>query len=70
MRDTLFTAVLTFAVLAAGSAATFSELLTTKRSPAPRPVVTLPAVTVVAKRAGPVEVVLLPAVTVTGKRAV
>ena len=53
MRDTLFTAILTFTVLIAGTAAMGTELVRTKT--APRPV------------AAPV-IVTLPAVTVTGRR--
>ncbi len=53
MRDTILTAVLTFGVLAAGTAAIGTELLRVRTLPAALPVITLPAVTVVGPRVAP-----------------
>ena len=66
MSDNILSAVLTFSLLAGGSAAIGSEMFSV-RAPAP-PVVTLPTVTIVAHRATPLEVVTLPSVEITGRR--
>lgn len=85
MSDNILTAVLTFSLLAGGSAAIGSEMFETRqpaRAAAPvvvmpqvnvigqraSDVVTLPMVTITARRAEPAEVVTLPRVVVTGKR--
>lgn len=69
MSDNILSAVLTFSLLAGGTAAIGSEMFNT-RQPAktPTPVVTLPQVTVVAHRQAQLDVVMLPAVTITGRR--
>ena len=72
MSDTLFSAVLTFSVLAAGTVAVGSEMLA-PRHPAPTraaTVATLPAVTVIGKRVAHADQVTLPLVVVTGRRSV
>ena len=69
MSDNIFTAVLTFSLLAGGTAAIGSEMFET-RQPAKAPVIVLPQVTVTAQRAAPVPVVTLPEVTITAQRAV
>jgi hypothetical protein len=68
MSDNILSAVLTFGLLAAGTAAIGSELLGGQRAAtnATR-VATLPRVTVIGHRAAPVEVTL-PMVMVTGCR--
>ncbi len=53
MRDTILTAVLTFGVLAAGTAAIGTELFRNRAAPAALPVITLPAVTVGGPRSAP-----------------
>ena len=68
MSDNLFTAVLTFSLLAGGTAAIGSEMFDT-RQPAKAPVVVMPRVTVTAERAAPVEIVTMPLVTITAQRA-
>jgi hypothetical protein len=72
MSENLFTAVLTFSLLAGGTAAVGAELLASHR-PAARAaaVATLPAVTVVGKRIvaeARADAVTLPMVMVTGRR--
>jgi len=69
MSDNILSAVLTFSLLAAGTAAIGSEMFNTRQAaPAPREVVTLPTVTIVAHRAAPTDVVTLPAVRVVAHR--
>ena len=72
MTDNILSAVLTFSLLAAGTAAIGSEMLTPRHS-APvtemTGIVMLPAVTVIGHRAEATQVVMLPAVTVIGRRA-
>ena len=68
MSDNILTAVLTFSLLAGGTAAIGSEMFET-RQPAKAPVVVMPMVTITAQRAAPVEVVTLPEVTITAQRA-
>ena len=77
MTDHLFSAVLTFSLLAAGTVAMGSEVLASRHataSPKATAVATLPTVTVTGKRiaaAAPAarpEVVTLPTVVVTGRR--
>ena len=70
MSDNILSAVLTFGLLAAGTAAMGSEMVNSRhRAPAPEAnVVVLPAVTVIGHRVAPTDVVMLPAVTVTGHR--
>ena len=70
MSDHLFSAVLTFSLLAAGTVAVGSEMV----APAPvtkaSAVALLPTVTVVGKRTAAADVVTLPTVVVTGRRQV
>ena len=68
MSDNILSAVLTFSLLAGGTAAIGSEMFDT-RQPAKAPVVVMPMVTITAQRAAPVEVVTLPEVTITAQRA-
>ena len=76
MTDNILSAVLTFGLLASGTAAIGSEMFNTHRA-APThaaaqqamQVVMLPAITVIGHRSAPTEVVMLPAITVTGHRA-
>ena len=67
MSDNILSAVLTFSLLAGGTAAIGSEMFET-RQPAQAPVVVMPMVTITAQRAAPVEVVTLPEVTITAQR--
>jgi hypothetical protein len=67
MSDNLFTAVLTFSLLAGGTAAIGSEMFVTRHTPTP--IVVMPQVTVTAERAAPVGIVTLPLVTITAQRA-
>lgn len=68
MSDNILTAVLTFSLLAGGTAAIGSEMFHTPKV-AKAPVVVMPMVTVTSQRAATPEVVTLPAVTITAKRA-
>lgn len=69
MKDNIFSAVLTFGLLAAGTAAIGSEMFNARHdAPAARPVVTLPRVSIVAHRQASADFVMLPAVTITGHR--
>jgi hypothetical protein len=67
MSDNILSAVLTFSLLAGGTAAIGSEMFATRH--APTPVVVMPQVTVTAQRAAPVEIVTMPQVTITAHRA-
>jgi len=69
MSDNIFSAVLTFSLLAAGTIAVGSEMVAPRLDPASA-VATLPTVTVVGKRVAAADVVTLPAVVVTGRRQV
>jgi len=66
MRDNILSAILTFSLMAAGTAAIGSELFRGQHD-AVR-VATLPTVTVIGHRQAPVAEVTLPMVTVTGHR--
>jgi len=65
MADNIFSAILTFSLMAAGAAAVGSEFVASQH---PVQVATLPAVTVTGHREVPMAEVILPAVTVTGCR--
>jgi hypothetical protein len=67
MSDNIFSAVLTFGLLAAGTAAVGSELLAPRHAARATAVAKLPAVTVVGKRIA-LAAATLPPVTVIGKR--
>jgi hypothetical protein len=71
MSDHILSAILTFSVLAGGTAAIGTELFNTHRSDkAAQQVVMLEPVTIVAHRkVAALETVTLPAVTITGHRA-
>jgi hypothetical protein len=69
MIDNLFSAVLTFSVLAAGTIAIGSEMVAPQQIAArPAAVATLPPVTIVGKRIAANDAVLLPTVVITGCR--
>jgi hypothetical protein len=69
MSDNVLTAVLTFSLLAGGTAAIGSEMFGTRSTAiAAAPVVMMPQVTITAPRAAS-EVVTLPQVTITAQRA-
>ena len=65
--ENLFSAVLTFSLLAGGAVAFGSELAGTKPAPAPTLTASLPTVTVIGHRAQP-DRVTMPTVTVIGRR--
>jgi hypothetical protein len=67
MSDNILSAVLTFSLLAGGTAAIGSEMFDTPQ-PAKAPVIVMPQVTITAQRAATPEVVTLPEVTITGLR--
>jgi len=70
MTDNILSAVLTFSLLAGGTAAIGSEMFNPRKAERlAATVVTLPEVTVRGHRAAPVAVVTLPEVTITGRRA-
>jgi hypothetical protein len=68
MSDNILSAVLTFSLLAAGTAAVGSEMLKPHHAGNASAVATLPTVTVVGKRVAAADVVTLPTVVVTGRR--
>lgn len=69
MSESIFSAVLTFSLLAGGTAAVGTEMMKPHRAAAaPTAVATLPAVTVVGKRIAAADAVTLPTVVVTGRR--
>jgi len=70
MADNLFSAVLTFSLLAAGTIAVGSEMVTSLPAAGTAVVATLPTVTVVGKRVAASDVVTLPTIVVTGHRSV
>jgi hypothetical protein len=70
MSDNILSAVLTFSLLASGTVAIGSELLTPRHAAAHSAVATLPAVTIVGKRVAAADTVTLPTVVVTGRRQV
>jgi hypothetical protein len=70
MSDNIFSAVLTFSLLAAGTIAVGSEMVAPRPAARTAVVATLPTVTVVGKRIAAADVVTLPTVVVTGHRAV
>jgi len=67
MSDNILSAVLTFSLLAGGTAAIGSEVFNT-RSSAKAQVVVLPQVTVTGQRAAKLEIVTLPMVAIMGHR--
>ena len=70
MSDNILSAVLTFSLLASGTAAVGSEMLTPRHATMTTAVATLPAVTVIGKRIAAADSVTLPMVVVTGRRQV
>ena len=69
MSDNILSAVLTFSLLAAGTAAIGSEMVGSHRSAAKATeVATLPTVTVIGERLAAADPVMLPTVTITGSR--
>lgn len=71
MSDNILSAVLTFSLLAAGTAAVGSEMIAPRHAAAKATAVaTLPAVTVIGKRIAAADAVTLPTVVVTGRRHV
>jgi hypothetical protein len=69
MSDNILTAVLTFSLLAGGSAAIGSEMFAGRQpAKAATPVVVLPQVTVTAQRVAATEIVTMPEVTITAQR--
>jgi len=69
MSDNIFSAVLTFSLLAAGTIAVGSEMVA-PRAGKTNAVAMLPTVTVVGKRVAVADAVTLPTVVVTGHRPV
>jgi hypothetical protein len=70
MADNLFSAVLTFSLLAAGTIAVGSEMVVPRQAAQTSAVAMLPTVTVVGKRVAVADAVTLPTVVVTGHRPV
>jgi hypothetical protein len=70
MSDNILTAVLTFSLLAGGTAAIGTEMFGSRHvALASAPVVVLPQVTITAPRATSAPVVTMPQVTITAQRA-
>jgi uncharacterized membrane protein len=70
MSENLFSAVLTFSLLAAGTIAVGSEMVAPRQTGQASAVAMLPTVTVVGKRVAVADAVTLPTVVVTGHRPV
>ena len=70
MSDNIFSAVLTFSLLAAGTIAVGSEMTVSRHPAEASAVAMLPTVTVVGKRVAVADAVTLPIVVVTGHRTV
>ena len=70
MSENLFSAVLTFSLLAAGTIAVGSEMVAPRQVAKTSAVAMLPTVTVVGKRVAVADAVTLPTVVVTGHRPV
>ena len=70
MSDNIFSAVLTFSLLAAGTIAVGSEMVAPRPAAKTSAVALLPTVTVVGKRIATADAVTLPTVVVTGQRPV
>jgi hypothetical protein len=70
MSDNIFSAVLTFSLLAAGTIAVGSEMVAPRQAAKTNAVALLPTVTVVGKRIATADAVTLPTVVVTGQRPV
>ena len=66
--ENIFSAVLTFSLMAGGTVAFGADLLRTKPAPAALATATLPAVTVIGHRIASADRVTLPTVTVIGRR--
>jgi len=70
MSDNIFSAVLTFSLLAAGTIAVGSEMVAPRPAAKTTAVAALPTVTVVGKRIAAADAVTMPTVVVTGRRPV
>ena len=70
MSEHIFSAVLTFSLLAAGTIAVGSEMVAPRHVAQAKAVAMLPTVTVVGKRVAVADAVTLPTVVVTGHRPV
>ena len=70
MSDNIFSAVLTFSLLAAGTIAVGSEMVAPRPAARTTTVAALPTVTVVGKRIAAADAVTMPTVVVTGRRPV
>ena len=70
MSENLFSAVLTFSLLAAGTIAVGSEMVAPRQVAKTSAEAMLPTVTVVGKRVAVADAVTLPTVVVTGHRPV
>jgi hypothetical protein len=66
--ENIFSAVLTFSLMAGGTVAFGADLLRTKPAPAAVATATLPPVTVIGRRIASADRVTLPSVTVIGRR--
>ena len=70
MSDNIFSAVLTFSLLAAGTIAVGSEMVAPRPAAKTSAVALLPTVTVVGKHVAAADAVTLPTVVVTGRRPI
>ena len=67
-NDNLFSAVVTFSLMAGATIAFGNDLVQSRHAPNARPVATLPTVTIVGKRIAATDRITLPTVTVIGRR--
>ncbi|HEY2190268.1 MAG TPA: hypothetical protein VGH48_17055 [Caldimonas sp.] len=68
-NDNLFSAVVTFSLMAGATIAFGADLVQSSPAPTAKQMATLPTVTVVGKRIAATDRITLPTVTVTGRRA-
>jgi hypothetical protein len=67
-NDNLFSAVVTFSLMAGATIAFGNDLVQSRHAPIARPVATLPTVTIIGKRIAATDRITLPTVTVIGRR--
>ncbi|HEY2559062.1 MAG TPA: hypothetical protein VGI48_05055 [Caldimonas sp.] len=67
-NDNLFSAVVTFSLMAGATIAFGADLVQSRHAPTARQMVTMPTVTVVGKRIAAADWITLPTVTVIGRR--
>jgi hypothetical protein len=67
-NDNLFSAVVTFSLMAGATIAFGADLVESRHAPTAKQMATLPTVTIIGKRIAATDRITLPTVTVTGRR--